>query len=305
MPRALCPGRFSSFMCAAMAWVNSVAATRIGLVAIALWSTLALATAATGAVPPFQLTALTFAIGGLVGLVAALRGPGLSVLRQRPLAWAHGIGGLFGYHFLYFTAFKLAPPAEAGLINYLWPLLIVMLSALLPGGRLRPAHVIGALLGLLGVAVLLAGRGLTGFSAAYLPGYLAAFAAAFVWAGYSVLSRRFADVPTEAVAGFCLGTALLALLCHLAWETTVWPANIIEWTAVAALGVGPVGAAFYAWDIGMKRGDVRFLGVASYAAPVLSTVLLVLAGYAQMGWPLALSCVLIVGGAALAARART
>lgn len=282
---------------------SSNAATRIGLLAIALWSTLALATAATGAVPPFLLTALTFAIGGLVGLIAALRGPGLSVLRQPLSAWLHGVGGLFGYHFLYFTALKLAPPAEAGLINYLWPLLIVLLSALLPGGGLRPAHVLGALLGLGGVVTLLVGKGLTGFSPAYMPGYLAAFAGAFVWSTYSVASRRFGRVPTEAVAGFCLGTALLAFLCHLALEPAIWPSAGMEWFAVIALGIGPVGAAFYAWDIGMKRGDVRFLGVASYAAPVLSTLLLVLAGYAEANWSLGVACALIVGGAALAARA--
>lgn len=277
-------------------------ATRIGLLAILLWSTLAVSTSATGAVPPFLLTALTFAMGGAVGLVAALRGPGLAVLRQPLSAWVHGVGGLFGYHFLYFTALKLAPPAEAGLICYLWPLLIVLLSATLPGQKLRAVQVAGALLGLLGVIALFTGKGLSGFSAQALPGYLAALAAAFIWAIYSVGSRTFGQVPTEAVAGFCLGTALLSALCHLASETTIWPAGPQEWLAVALLGIGPVGAAFYAWDIGMKRGDVRFLGVASYAAPALSTLLLVAAGYAEPRWTLALACLLIIGGAGLAAR---
>ncbi|WP_127088830.1 DMT family transporter [Aquabacter cavernae] len=283
---------------------SSAAATRIGLLAIALWSTLALFTAATGQVPPFLLTALTFGIGGLVGLLAALRGPGLGVLRQPLSAWLHGVGGLFGYHFLYFTALKLAPPAEAGLVNYLWPLLIVLLSAALPGHRLRTAHVAGALLGLCGVVLLLVGKGLSGFSAQAAPGYAAAFAAAFIWAAYSVASRRFGQVPTEAVAGFCLGTAALSFLCHLASEPAIWPAGLVEWGAVIALGLGPVGAAFYAWDVGMKRGDVRFLGVASYAAPVLSTLLLVAFGFATASWALALACLLIVGGAGIAARAR-
>lgn len=278
-------------------------ATRIGLVAIALWATLALFTAATGQVPPFLLTALTFGIGGLVGLGAAIMGPGLKVLAQRPMAYVHGVGGLFGYHFLYFAALKLAPPAEAGLINYLWPLLIVLLSATLPGGGLRRGHVLGALMGFAGTVVLLMGKGgFSGIEGRYVPGYLAAFACAFIWAIYSVASRRFADVPTHAVAGFCLVTALLAGLCHLAWEDTVWPADALQWGAVIALGVGPVGLAFYAWDIGMKKGDVRLLGVASYAAPVLSTLLLVGGGYAAPTPSLALACALIVGGALVATR---
>lgn len=278
-------------------------ATRIGLVAILLWATLALSAASTGQVPPFLLTALTFGVGGAVGLIAALRGPGLAVLRQPIGAWIHGIGGLFGYHFFYFTALKLAPPAEAGLIAYLWPLLIVLFSTTLPGGGLRAGHIAGALLGLIGTVVLLLGKGgLSGFEMRYAPGYLAALACAFIWSLYSVTSRRFGDVPTEAVAGFCLGTAVLAFACHLATEPAIWPAGAGEWLAVVALGIGPVGAAFYAWDIGMKRGDIQFLGVASYAAPVLSTLLLVLAGFAPAHWTLALACALIVGGAALASR---
>ncbi|MDI4656942.1 aromatic amino acid exporter YddG, partial [Xanthobacter autotrophicus] len=223
------------------------------------------------------------------------------VLKQRPLAYLHGVGGLFGYHFLYFTALKWAPAAEAGLIAYLWPLLIVLLSAFLPGGGLRRVHVIGALMGFAGTVVLLLGKGgFTGVEMRFAPGYLAAFACAFIWSSYSVASRHFADVPTQAVAGFCLATAVLAGLCHLALEQTVWPSGALEWAAVALLGIGPVGLAFYTWDIGMKRGDVRLLGVASYAAPVLSTLLLVATGFAAPSWSLALACALIVGGAFVA-----
>jgi drug/metabolite transporter (DMT)-like permease len=277
------------------------AATSIGFTAVLLWSLLALFTAASGTVPPFQLAAMTFVLGGLVGVSTWIVRPrGMSTLHQRPTVWALGIGGLFGYHALYFAALRLASPAEAGLICYLWPLLIVLFSALLPGERLRLPHVAGALLGFLGVIVLIAGRGALQARADHLPGYLCAFAAAFVWAGYSVLSRRFGEVPTDAVAAFCIATAGLSLLCHLLFETTVWPATASEWVAVLALGLGPVGAAFYVWDIGVKRGDIRLLGVASYAAPVLSTLILVLAGYADPSLALGVACALIVSGALVA-----
>lgn len=276
-------------------------ATTIGLIAILLWSLLAVFTAATGTIPPFQLAAMTFLVGGLVGVVSwIVRPQGLKALRQKPVVWALGIGGLFGYHALYFAALRWAPPAESGLINYLWPLLIVLFSSLLPGEHLRRAHIAGALLGFAGVVVLITGRGAFDARAEYMPGYICAFIAAFVWAGYSVLSRRFGQVPTDAVAGFCLMTSLLSLVCHLAFETTVWPETTTQWLALLALGLGPVGAAFYVWDIGMKRGDIRFLGVASYATPVLSTLLLVVAGYAEPTLTLALACGLIVAGALVA-----
>src|SRR5688572_4706158 len=245
-----------------------------------MWSLLALFTAASGHVPPFQLAAMTFAIGGAIGVASwSFRPNAIRALRQPAAVWALGVGGLFGYHALYFLALRLAPPAEAGLINYLWPLLIVLFSAFLPGEHLRVHHIAGALLGLVGTVVLVSGGAQLSFAVEKLPGYAAAFVAAFVWAIYSVMSRRFAAVPTDAVTGFCLATAFLGAICHMLFETTVWPQNGTEWLAVLGLGLAPVGAAFYAWDFGVKRGDIRVLGAAAYAAPVLSTLFLVLAGY--------------------------
>jgi drug/metabolite transporter (DMT)-like permease len=278
-------------------------ATLIGLTAVLMWSLLAALTVATGRIPPFQLAAITFAIGAFVGALTWLvRGEGVQALRQPPVAWLVGVGGLFGYHALYFLSLRHAPPAEAGLVNYLWPLLIVLFSAFLPGERLAPHHIVGALLGLAGTVLLFAGRGVSGFEWQYAPGFLAAFIAAFVWATYSVASRRLKHVPTDAVAGFCAATALLAAACHLMLETTVWPETLGQWLAVIALGVGPVGAAFYAWDVGMKRGDIRVIGAMSYATPLLSTAFLILAGFAEATATLALAALLIGGGGLIAAR---
>ncbi len=282
--------------------MTSRSATLIGLTAILMWSLLAVMTVATGAIPAFQLAAMTFAIGGLVGLLTWIgRRGAVQSLRQPPVVWVVGVGGLFGYHALYFLALRLAPPAEAGLLNYLWPLLIVLFSSLLPGERLAPHHVIGAMLGLAGTVLLFAGN-TGGFAPGQLPGLLAAFVAAFVWAAYSVLSRRLKSVPTDAVAGFCLVTAVLAGLVHLAIEATVWPDTALQWLSVVALGVFPVGAAFYAWDIGMKRGDIRVLGAASYATPLLSTLFLILAGFAKASANIALAAILIAGGGLIAAK---
>lgn len=278
-------------------------ATLIGLTAILMWSLLAAMTVATGTIPAFQLAAMTFAIGALVGALAWIGRPNaVKSLRQPPVVWLVGVGGLFGYHALYFLALRFAPPAEAGLLNYLWPLLIVLFSSLLPGERLAPHHLIGALLGLAGTVLLFAGNRGHGFAPGQIPGLIAAFVAAFVWATYSVLSRRLKAVPTDAVAGFCLATALLAAVVHLLVEVTVWPQTIAQWLAIVGLGVGPVGAAFYAWDIGMKRGDIRVLGAASYATPLLSTGFLILAGFAQFSFVIAVAAVLIAGGGLIAAK---
>ena len=130
----------------------------------------------------------------------------------------------------------------------------------------------------------------------------AAFVAAFVWAAYSVMSRKLKSVPTDAVAGFCLATALLAALVHGLVEVTVWPETPTQWLAIVALGVGPVGAAFYAWDIGMKRGDIRVLGAASYATPLLSTAFLIWRALPSRARRIAIAAVLIAGGGLIAAK---
>jgi drug/metabolite transporter (DMT)-like permease len=278
-------------------------ATLVGLSAILMWSLLAVLTVATGRIPAFQLLAMTFAIGAVAGSASWIGRPdAIRALKQPPKAWAVGVGGLFGYHALYFVALRLAPPAEAGLLNYLWPLLIVLLSSLLPGERLAAHHIIGAGLGLAGTVLLLAGNHSAQFEPAHGAGLVAAFVAAFVWAGYSVMSRKLSSVPTDAVAGFCLVTALLALAVHLTFEVTVWPDGIGQWLAIVALGIGPVGAAFYAWDIGMKRGDIRVLGAASYATPLLSTGFLIMAGFATPSASIAVAAALIAGGGLIAAK---
>lgn len=279
------------------------ASTLIGFTAILNWALLALFTAASGLVPPFQLTAMAFAIGGMVGAASwFLRGGDRSVFRQPVAVWLLGVTSLFGYHFLYFTALRSAPAAEASLIAYLWPLLIVVFSGLLPGETLRTHHVLGALIGFLGAALIITNGGSLQIKTDYVPGYLAAIVCALIWSAYSVLSRRFGHVPTDIVTGFCLATAILSALCHLALEETVWPADLLQWLAVLGLGLGPVGLAFFAWDHGVKHGDIQVLGASSYAAPLLSTLVLVVAGFQQANWIIATACALITAGAVLAAK---
>jgi len=276
-------------------------ATVVGSGAIGLWSTLALGTTLTGAVPPFLMVGLTFSIAALLMVTKWLAAgePMVRKLLWPARVWALGVYGLFGYHALYFLAVKTAPAVEANLVNYLWPLLIVLFSALLPGERLRWFHVAGAALGLAGAALLTFAADKFALSWEFAVGYGAALGCALVWSSFSVLSRRFGEVPSDSVGGFCAVTAILGFVAHFAFEVSVWPQGW-QWLAVLALGLGPVGLAFYLWDHGMKRGDIRALGALSYATPLLSTVLLILFGGGRLTWQVAIAAVLIVGGAILA-----
>ncbi len=269
----------------------------LGICAILVWSTLATFSVLAGDIPPFQLTSMSFFTAFLIGaLLWKKEGKGILVHLKWPLkVWVVGVCGLFGYHFFYFIAIKNAPAIEANLINYLWPLFIVLFSSFLPNEKLRWFHVVGVLFGLCGVVVLVSKGGVFNFQTQYTDGYIYAFVCALIWSSYSVLSRFFGQIPTSAVGGFCGATAILSLLAHLAFEVTVIPSGL-EFLAIVMLGLGPVGGAFFLWDYGVKNGDIQILGSLAYAIPLLSTVLLIILGLSEPSQSVWLACTLIIIG---------
>lgn len=280
-------------------------ATLLGLGAIVLWGLLAVLSAAAGKVPPFQMNAMTFTVGAFVGLAyVRARGIRLAFSTVPRGAWALGVYGLFGFHAAYFFAVQNAPVMDVTLINYLWPLMIVLFSAFVPerlgGTPLRWWHVAGAMMSFAGVVTIVAGGASRPNFASQTAGLAAAVLSALIWSSYSVASRAYRGVSAAAVAGFCAATALLSAMAHLAFEQTIWPSGTSAWVALLVAGLGPVGLAFYLWDEGMKHGDMRLLGVASYATPLISTTTLAASGYGQMSGNIWLAALLIVGGALLA-----
>ena len=277
--------------------------TLLALGAIALWSTLATLGTSLGHVPPFLLTGLSLCIGSLIALPLS----GFQPSRWRvPLSTlALGIYGLFGYHLSLFLALRHAPPVQANLVNYLWPLLMVVLApVILPGLKLRALHVLAGLLGFSGAAVvILAGAANGANTLVWSWGYLAALLAAFIWASYSLLTRRVAAFPNSAIGGFALLSGLLALLCHVLMEPSVH-LSTRDWTLITVMGLGPLGAAFFLWDQALKTGDARQIGILSYLTPLLSTGLLLWVSQRALTWPIGLAALLIVTAAWIGTRAR-
>ena len=265
-------------------------AVAAALAAIALWGMLAVLALALRRVPPFLLVGCALLLGGLVGARRLrLRGLRLPVL-------ALGVYGLFAYHFCLFLALRLAPPVEANLLNYLWPLLIVVLSPLfVPGTALRARHVLGALLGFAGAALLVTG-GRLGFAREGLLGYALAVAAAVIWSTFSLATRRLGGFATSTVSTFCLASGALSLLCHALFEPPYrFAAADVPW--LLAIGLGPMGAAFYLWDRALRDGDPRVVGTLAYLTPLLSTLLIALAGEGRLQASSTAAMGLIVGGA--------
>jgi drug/metabolite transporter (DMT)-like permease len=272
----------------------------LALGAIVLWASLASLGVALAHVPPFLLTGLALVIGSVPAW------PHWRQWRVTPGALALGIYALFGFHFLLFVALRHAPPVEANLVNYLWPLLIVVMAPLwLPGVKLRAVHVAAGLVGFAGAGLaILGGRSGTG---GFAWGYLPALGSAFIWASYSLSTRRLAErghaFPTAAIGLFGLVSGLLSLACHALLEPAA-ALNARDLVLVSVMGLGPLGAAFFLWDRALKGGDPRTIGVLSYLTPIGSTALLALVTGRAFTLQLAAAALMVVGAALLAVRAR-
>ncbi len=275
----------------------------LALAAIALWGTLAPLGVRLAHIPPFLLTGLGLLVGSLIALPLA----GFNLKRWKvPLpTLAVGIYGLFGFHFLLFMALRHAPAVEANLINYLWPLgMVVMAPLFLKGTALHTRHVVAALVGFCGAAIAILGRsGTLSLQGGFYPGYVIALASAFVWASYSLQTRRLPPFPTTAVGGFAAASGLLALLCHALLEPAT-ALSLEDGVLVAVLGLGPLGGAFFLWDAAIKQGDTRRIGLLAFATPILSTALLLLTTGQALQWSIAVAATLVVGAAFWGSRAR-
>ncbi len=269
--------------------------------AIALWVTLAALGVTLKHLPPFLLTGIALLMGSLLALPFVF---------QDRRAWriplttlALGVYGLFGFHFLLFIALRHAPPVEANLVNYLWPLFMVVLAPwFLAGVKLRARHVAAALLGFAGAAIAILSAGSTG-GGGWSWGFVPALASAFIWASYSLLTQRVKPFPTAAIGLFGLVSGLLSLLCHWALEPQAALSGR-DWLLLAVMGLGPLGAAFFLWDKALKLGDARQIGILSYLTPLGSTALLMLVSGRALSWSIGLAAVMIVGAAVLGTRAK-
>lgn len=268
----------------------------LALLTILVWSTLAFLSAGTATLPPLFAVGVALVVGGLVGLVR------VRDWRVPLPTLAVGVGGIFGYHALLFAAFRLAPAVEVNTLNYLWPLLIVALSPVfLRGYTLSASNIAGAALGLAGAVLVVSGGSLT-IDMINLPGYVLAVLAAFVWAAYSLLTKRLPPFPTGAVGLFCLVSGVLSLVLWAAGGAgpdglTVPEPDTRTVVYLVLLGLGPMGGAFYTWDAALKRGDPRTIGALAYLTPLLSTVNLVAIGGKRMTPVTALAMALIIAGA--------
>jgi drug/metabolite transporter (DMT)-like permease len=266
------------------------------LAAVFIWSSMTTLRIQVISIPSFLVLGVAFLVSGSISLVyhKAWHIPLMTLLI--------GIGGIFGYHFLYFMAFTLAPAVEVNLINYLWPVLIVALTPLmLSGYKLHFQHLLGVGLGLLGVILIVTGGNLQP-QISYYPGYLLALGAAFTWALYSLLTKRLPIFDSSAVSAFTFISGILSLMFYFVLGGSIAQFTQLtgrEWLFVMLIGIGPLGGAFFLWDYALKHGDPRTIGSLAFLTPLLSTLLLTFFGGKNLTIFNVIALVLIIGGAVI------
>jgi drug/metabolite transporter (DMT)-like permease len=262
----------------------------VGLLAIFCWASLATLGNLVIHLPPFYILGLAF----ILGSVPAWIKPRQLFPDFKTSAW--GITGYFGYHFFLFYSFRHAPAVEANLINYLWPMILVILTPIFfRGQNLKWYHFVGAGLSAMGCVVLVWGKGVD-LKLENFTGHLLALSAAITWPIYSLVKKKMGTSNVWSVGGFCLGAGILCLITHALIE----PRVVLQWHdawIILGLGIGPFGIAFYAWDRALASGDSRVIGALSYLTPVLSTLCLVLFTDQSLSFSTGIAMILIIGGA--------
>ena len=271
----------------------------LGYLSLIMWSFGAVFTALIKNLPVFQTLFLVFSISFLLIALKLTLTHTWYRIKQPWFLWLIGIIGMFGNEYLFIAAFKHAPAVQVDLINYLWPIMVIVFSGLLPNETFKIKYVFAAFIGFYGVFILITnGEGIHGFHVEYWQGYCLAFLEAFVWTAYTLFARHYRTVPTEMVGMYYGVSALIACFFHFFTEPSVMP-SLGQIGILCLMGLTTQGAAYLLWDIGVKQGHFKLLSLLSYGNPVLSVFFLVLFGLATANHAVILACLLVSSGAVI------
>ncbi|MFN3234175.1 MAG: DMT family transporter [Gammaproteobacteria bacterium] len=269
------------------------AATAIGCLGLVMWAFSALLTTIVRELPIFEILSIVFTISVSITAFKLTIKKEWHKLKQPVLLWIIGVIGVYGNDVLYISAFKHAPSVQADLINYLWPILVILFAGCLPKEKFTIKHIVAGLLGFAGVYILIThGKGLAGFKMQYLWGYVLALLDAIVWALYTLVARHYNKKPVEMMGVYCGIGGLISFMLHMHMETTALP-SIDQWVALIIMGFTTQGLAYFFWDYGVKGGNFKLLSVLSYGTPIASVALLVLFGVTKNSGNLMIACLLV------------
>ena len=273
---------------------------RCGYIAVLLWSFSALFINWTEQIPPFLMAAWTSIVGfSIFGSLWLIKPQKFKIaLHQKWQIWGLFFLSIVVYRGFYLAGLKFAPVIESNLLNYLWPIFIVLLGAAYGHIKLHLPIILGTALCFLGVLImgLQKKTGVISFEA----GHIFALIGALTWAAYSILTRRFPYAPTETMGFMHFAAIVIFGLLHMIFEAPVnfSHVSIRAWAGIIGWGLS-ISIAYKLWDFAMSQGEQDKVAAAAYFTPLLSTFWLVIIGKVPMSIGLLLSAALILGGSAL------
>lgn len=276
---------------------RSTLANILGYIALLFWAAAGVLATVVKPIPTFEVISIAFGISFTIVATKLTLFHQWHIIKQPWLLWIIGIAGVFGNDILYIAAFKYAPSAQVDLLNYLWPVLVVIFASMLPGEKFTVKHTIAAVFGFAGAYLLITGeQGFASFNINYLPGYLLALFDAIVWSVYCLVARHYKNIPTEMIGMYCGIGFVLSLLIHFNFEPNVTP-NMHQLLVMIVMGLTTQGFAYFFWDFGIKNGNFKMLSIVSYGNPIIAIMLLIGFGMATSTPLLWDACILVsIGG---------
>ena len=271
---------------------NYTKATIIGQLGLLMWGLLAVFTVVVTNIPTFEILSIVFTVSFITGIAYSyIKGEENPIKKHPKYMWFIGFLGIFCNDALYIQSFKYAPPEQADLINYLWPLMVILFSSVLPKEKFLIKYVISAVIAFTGIYLLLCGG--EGFHYEFLPGYGFAFLAASCWAIFTLFSRGNNQNKSIAVTAIYCGIAAVgSFVSHCVSEVFIMP-TLSQSIILVIMGVTTHSLAYIFWDFGIKKGNFRLLSILSYANPIISIFFLVLLGFAPYSNNLLIAAVLV------------
>lgn len=284
-----------------IAWPKPGPRARAGALAagaVLLWATWPMLASFSQPAPPLLVFGLAAAVGFLAAFLrSAAQGRAGTFLKVRPGTVLFVAAGLFANNLLYLLAMPRIGPAEANVVAYLWPVMLVGLGAWAGRSRLGRGQIAGIGLAFLGAAVVIGPK--LDAASLDLVGFLLAFGSGLVFAVYALV--RSYGRETEDVIGPSMGMIALAALGGHALFETATDLSAMQWLAIAGIGIAPLSFSNMLWDRASRTGQLALISAIAYFTPLAALLLLALTGAAAVSAMTGLGAVLIVAGALLAA----
>ncbi|MFQ3306937.1 MAG: drug/metabolite transporter (DMT)-like permease [Candidatus Midichloriaceae bacterium] len=276
---------------------NTIKYTLIGSLSLLFWAISATFVVTLKHIPTYEMLSFVFFIGLIFCILYNSTFNHWNKLKNHPpYIWICGIIGICGNEIFFVFSFKNAPAAHADLINYLWPILVILFTPLLPKEKFNVKYIISAVIAFIAVIILIIEQNditsLTEIKHEYLIGYLCAFCAALFWTVYTLVSKFYGKLTPEMIVVYCGFGFIISTSLHIYFENFVIP-TAFDFLILFLMGVGTHCFAYFFWDLGIKKGDIKLLTILSYASPIISISILILLGLVQPSIILLFSAILV------------